>query len=84
MNIGGAVCALKAGKRIARKGWNGKKMWLHLVRFDGTARVSCVSVEGGVWCRQADFVEMKTADNMLVPWLCSQTDLLAEDWEIVT
>lgn len=27
------------------------------------------------------YIYMKTADGGLVPWLCSQTDLLAEDWE---
>jgi len=28
-------------------------------------------------------VDMKTADGQIVPWLCSQTDMLAEDWELI-
>ena len=29
------------------------------------------------------YLEMKTADNKLVPWLASQSDVLAEDWVVV-
>ena len=74
LDIGGAVSYLHKGKRVARAGWNGKNMWLHLVEnwtfTDGkNDNYSC-----------APFVAMKTADNISVPWLCSQTDLLAMDW----
>lgn len=83
MNIGAAVEALKQDKRVARSGWNGKKMWLRLVKHNG-AVVRTVDADAGTPYDMLDFVEMKTADDKLVPWLCNQTDLLAEDWEIVT
>jgi len=28
-------------------------------------------------------IDMRTADGMIVPWLASQTDLLADDWDLV-
>lgn len=79
MNIGQAVEALKQGKRVARSGWNGKKMWLRLVQFHDASYIE----DDGSRLLLLSFVQMKTADDKLVPWLCSQTDLLAEDWEIV-
>jgi hypothetical protein len=73
-DFGWALLCLKAGNKMARRGWNGKGMFLF-----------CVSE----WeCQQEHypalpFIAMKTADDKVVPWLASQTDLLAEDWELV-
>lgn len=69
--IGQAVYALRQGSRIARAGWNGKNMYLALQVPDAHSKMSL------------PYVYMKTADDKLVPWLCSQTDLLAEDWAVV-
>ena len=69
--IGYAVSALQNGVKVARKGWNGKGMWLELQKPDAHSKMTL------------PYVYMKTADNHLVPWLCSQTDLLALDWVIV-
>lgn len=71
MDIGLAVKALKAKQRVARAGWNGKGMYLELQVPDEHSKMTL------------PYVFMKTAQGDLVPWLCSQTDLLAEDWEIV-
>jgi len=82
MDIGGAVFALKAGNKVARKGWNGKDMWLMLAtegKFRNASRMVASNPGGDL----EPFVVMKTADAKLVPWLCSQTDLLATDWEEV-
>lgn len=68
MNFGEAIALLKAGARVARDGWNGKGMWLELQRPDENSKMSL------------PYIYMKTADNKLVPWLASQTDVLAEDW----
>lgn len=78
MNFGQAIESLKNGSRVVREGWNGKGMWLHLVdtNIRGTLKT-------GESVQQTPYIEMKTADNKLVPWLASQTDMLAEDWEIV-
>lgn len=75
MNIGAAVELLKSGKRVSRAGWNGKGMHLELIP---SASCGVVTTEGP--CQPLPWVAMKTADGRFVPWLCSQTDLLAEDW----
>jgi hypothetical protein len=70
-DIGGAVHYLRQGKKVARSGWNGKGMWLELQVPDDNSKMTL------------PYVYMSTAQGNLVPWLCSQTDLLADDWEIV-
>ncbi len=77
MNFGKAIEALKQNKRIARQGWNGKGMWLRIVVPGGDSKEFDMGMEN------LPYIEMKTADNKLVPWLASQTDVLAEDWVIV-
>jgi hypothetical protein len=71
MNIGQAIDALWAGEKVARKGWNGRGMWLDLQVPDAHSKMTL------------PYIYMKTADDSLVPWLCSQTDILAKDWEVV-
>lgn len=81
MDFGAAIRALKAGKRVARRGWNGKGMWLILVpASDWSASVGPSYVAGA---HRLPWIGMKTADGGLVPWLASQTDMLAEDWQEV-
>jgi hypothetical protein len=70
MNFGDAISALKEGTRVSRTGWNGKGMWLELQRPDAHSRMTF------------PYIYMKTAQDDCVPWLASQTDMLAEDWEI--
>ncbi len=89
MAFGSAITAMKDGHRVARSGWNGKGMWLVLVQPDDDANVPprpAYAVNGIVddatnGC--LPWIGMKTADNKFVPWLASQTDVLAEDWQIV-
>lgn len=87
-DFGWALRKLKCGKRVCRTGWNGKGMWLVLVPG------SQIKVEEGRPLANAGFpigdtvnylphIDMKTAQGEIVPWLASQTDLLAEDWELV-
>lgn len=71
MGIGEAVKHLQDGARVARSGWNGRNMWLELQRPDEHSKMTL------------PYVFMKTAQNDRVPWLCSQTDLLASDWYVV-
>lgn len=79
MTFGLALEALKKGERISRAGWNGKGMWLSFV--DGHE----YKVEPFIACQQhLPWIGMKTADDKFVPWLASQTDVLADDWQIVT
>lgn len=71
LNFGEALAALKVGGKVARRGWNGKGMWI---------RIQEPHYENSM---TLPFIYMKTADENLVPWLASQTDLLAEDWEVL-
>lgn len=76
--IGWAVKQLQNGDRVRRAGWNGKGMFLQLVRTD-QYRLWAGSEHNAALL---PWVGMKTADDKFVPWLCSQTDLLATDWEL--
>jgi hypothetical protein len=75
-DFGEALKALKAGKRVARAGWNGKGMWLMLVPEKIADAVSFQYAA----LNPAPWIGMKTADEKFVPWLASQTDMLAGDW----
>lgn len=85
MNIGWAVDSMRAGARVARSGWNGKAMFIFLVP-GSTFTVNRPPLLGiytdGTQIHYHAHVDMKTATGEIVPWLCSQTDLLANDWEI--
>lgn len=86
MTFGHAIEALKEGFKVARAGWNGKSMFLFLV--DGsTFKVNRAPLLGiypeGTEINYCPHIDMKTADGSIVPWLASQTDVLAEDWCIV-
>lgn len=80
MNFGQAIEALKKGNRVKRNGWNGKGMYLFLA--NGEDLTSCIFKDVPIKC--VDSVCMKTAqDTIVIGWLASQTDMLAEDWEIL-
>jgi len=91
MDFGDAIRALKQGKKVARKGWNGKGMYLWLLP------AASVKAE---WCKEPHLKElaeynggeieclgsirMRTADcKVLTGWLASQTDMLSDDWVVV-
>lgn len=95
MTFGQALEALKAGKRVARKGWNGKGMFLWL------KPATLIRAE---WCRDPFLIELANANGGEIPalgticmfthdatgrkailtgWLASQSDMLLDDWEIV-
>ena len=86
LNFGDALHMLKLGKKVARAGWNGKGMFLFLVP-GSTFKVSRPPLLGiyleGTEISYCPHIDMKTADGKVVPWLCSQTDALAEDWQVI-
>ena len=86
MSFGLAVEAVKKGKKIARAGWNGKGMFLFLVP-GSTFKVNRAPLLGiypeGTEINYHSHIDMKTADGTIVPWLASQTDVLADDWIVV-
>lgn len=70
MNFGEALALLQDNGKVSRAGWNGKGMYLALQRPDVNSKMTL------------PYIYMKTRDDHLVPWLASQTDILAEDWMI--
>lgn len=81
--FGKAVELLKEGERVYRQGWNGKGMFLFLVK--GEAVTEAIEDHYGDPASKGvhkalDAIYMHTAQGDLVPWLASQTDVLAEDW----
>jgi Protein of unknown function (DUF2829) len=68
-DIAWAINRMRQGKRVARRGWNGKGQYLMLQVPDENSKMTL------------PYVYITTVQGDLVPWLCSQTDLLAEDWD---
>lgn len=95
MNFGHAVQAMKEGHTVARAGWNGKGMWIALTPgsefASGHAKVghaawhrACEFGEAGGDIQLLPHIDMRAADgSMVIGWLASQTDMLADDWQIV-
>lgn len=79
-----ALQRLKRGEKVQRQGWNGKGMFIFLVP-GSTFKVNRPPLLGiyeeGTEINYHAHVDMKTAQGDVVPWLCSQTDMLAEDWQ---
>jgi len=83
MDFGEMLKGLKLGNYLARRGWNGKGMYLFLVElYTMPAGCELLPGEPEEGFELAPFIAMKTADGKVVPWLASQTDVLAEDWEL--
>lgn len=68
LTFGLALEVLRSGGKVTREGWNGKGMHLELQNPTDLSKMT------------SPYIFMKTADDNLVPWVASQTDLLAEDW----
>ena len=91
MNFSEALELLKQGKKIARGGWNGKGMFIILV--NGTSNIK--PCDGTPYGKVCNFKKQETINilphidmysaqgEMVVGWLASQTDILAEDWELI-
>ena len=96
MTFGLAIETMKKGHKVARKGWNGKRMFVYMV---GGQMVNGDSLKGAALShvhptltgptdetrvKICPHIDMKAADgSIIVGWLASQTDMLSEDWEIV-
>jgi hypothetical protein len=71
MNFGEAIEQLKMGKKVTRKGWNGFGQYLELYTPKPDELMTL------------PFIFITTVKGDRVPWLASQTDMLAEDWALV-
>lgn len=78
MDFGHTIRRLKAGGRMARKGWNGKGIFIELQVPDAHSKMTHPYIYINTTGLQTDNPD---APKSLVPWLASQTDMLADDWE---
>lgn len=78
MDFSQALIELKNGNKVCRSGWNGKGMWLYLIKQWG-----CIGDVPVGNIKSVPFIAIKTTQDTLVPWFASQEDLLARDWEIL-
>jgi hypothetical protein len=71
MNFGDALTELRDGEQLARSGWNGPGMWIELQEPDEHSKM------------RRPYLYMSPTDGDLVPWVASQSDLLAHDWYVL-
>lgn len=89
LSFSDALNALKTGHKVARQGWNGKGMWLTLVHAVAESdmpdmRVGYLATGENLYgLKRLPWIGMRTTDMCFVPWLASQTDMLADDWTVV-
>ena len=86
LTFGHALVSLKEGAKLARSGWNGKGMFIYLVPANSyPAQTGAAKSHFGenAMVPYGAYLAMKTAQDTVVPWLASQGDVLADDWEIV-
>lgn len=94
MDFGKAINEMKQGKGVARAGWNGKGMYVYMVKGTEVQAINlrneALEFVGRDQQSPHDLVkinshiDMKAADgSIVVGWLASQTDILAEDWKVV-
>lgn len=92
MNFGGAIRAMQKGSFVARSGWNGKGMYLWIMPALNVPADWCkephlkaLAEKNGGHIECLATIRMKTADNkVLTGWLASQSDMMANDWEVVS
>jgi hypothetical protein len=86
MKYSTALELLKEGKCLRRSGWNGTGMFIFLVP-GSTFKVNRAPLLGifkrGTEITYRPHIDMFDAEGKVVPWLCSQTDAIADDWELV-
>lgn len=75
--FGQALVALKNGQKVQRAGWNGKGLWVELQRPDAHSKMTLPYLYLNYPTDSAN------TPGARVPWLASQTDILAEDWSIL-
>jgi len=71
MDIGEAIHMMRDGAKVTRIGWNGPGQFLQLQTPDENSKM------------RKPYIYISPVDGELVPWLASQTDLLATDWTVV-
>ena len=86
MNFGKALEKLKEGKKVQRQGWNGKGMFIYHVpkgEYKPCTAIAEQLVNENGLVEYGAYIAIKTVQGNVVPWLASQADMLAEDWQVV-
>lgn len=83
MNFGQALDALKQGQKVSRAGWNGKGLGLRLQVPDEHSKMTLPYIYMEYPATPASDTAPADHINARVPWLASQTDVLADDWGVV-
>lgn len=83
MNFSEALNKLKEGLKIARAGWNGKGMWIELQVPDQGSKMTLPYLFLNYPDTSIGLGNPAYPQGARVPWLASQTDILAEDWSVV-
>ena len=71
VKIGGVIDHLREGGSAKRSGWNGKDQFISLQAPDSNSKMTL------------PYIYITTQDGALIPWLASQSDILADDWELI-
>lgn len=86
MSFGHAIEALKAGEKVARENWKGTTLFIFLVS-GSQFKVNRPPLLGiypeGTRINYCPHIDIKLANGKIVPWVASQTDMLANDWQII-
>jgi hypothetical protein len=75
-DFGWALKQLRDGEKLCRKGWNGKGIWINLQVPDEHSKMT----EPYIYMEYPKG-HANCANGMRIPWLASQGDMLANDWE---
>ena len=83
MNFGKAIDLLKKGKKVSRKGWNGKNQYIEL-----TSNISYKNADGEIININHKTIGNKAiafvgTSGIQIGWLASQSDMLSDDWELI-
>jgi len=87
MNFSDALAQIKTGYKLQRAGWNGKGMFVFLVPgsiFKANRPPLLDIFPEGTEVKYHAHIDMRTATGEICPWLASQTDVLADDWQVMT
>ena len=83
MNFGQAIEALKNSKKVARKGWNGKEMFVYYVpagNFKSYTEIGKSIADGDDLVHYSPYFAIKNVNETVSTWVPSINDCLAEDW----
>ena len=83
MNFGKAIDLLKEGKKVSRKGWNGKNQYIELA-----TNISYKNADGEIININHKAMGNKAiafigTSGIQIGWLASQSDMLSDDWELI-